>query len=126
MVWKDLMADADGKWHEIGDASEPAFQNTWRNYLVGTYPKTAFRKLPTGMVALRGLLARDNWPAGPTSNAGIAFTLPAGYRPLQYMHIGTLANDNMGSVRIDTGGGVQLGYIVAGWVALDSVQFWPG
>jgi hypothetical protein len=125
MVWRDPITDADGKWHVIGQAGEPAFQNNWINYNAVNYPPCAFRKLSTGMVALSGLLSQTGWVAGPTSGT-IVFTLPVGYRPVQYLHIGTVANDNMGSVRVDTGGGVQVGYVTAGWVALDGVQFWPG
>lgn len=63
-------------WHYVGDAGEPAFENSWVNYddTGATQTRVAFYRDPLGVVRLKGLCKNG------TDGATI-FTLPAGYRP---------------------------------------------
>jgi microcystin-dependent protein len=59
-------------WHIVGQAGEPAFQNSWVN--VGAIQLARFRKYPDGRVRIAGLIRTG-------ASATVAFTLPVGYRP---------------------------------------------
>jgi hypothetical protein len=61
---------ANELWHLVGTEGEPQFQNLWHNF--GGFETVAFFKDHEGIVHLRGALIDGN---------GIAFQLPAGYRP---------------------------------------------
>src|SRR3990167_2505919 len=64
-------AGSDEGWHEVGAASEPAFQNSWANNVVGD-ATAAFRKLTSGLVVIKGGIQ-----SGSASGTTV-FTLPAG------------------------------------------------
>lgn len=64
-----LVAGED--WHYVGDAGEPAFQNSWVNLGSG-YPHMAFRVRESGTIDVAGVV---------TGGTGIIFYLPTGYRP---------------------------------------------
>jgi hypothetical protein len=68
--------------HRIGAAGEPAFQNAWVNFDTGTPAPgngasrdACYRKDPLGKVSVFGVIK-----AG--ANGTVAFTLPAGFRPV--------------------------------------------
>lgn len=64
-------------WHTVGAAGEPAFANSWVNYVgVSNESPISFTKDPLGRVRLRGFAA-----TGTLGATGGMFTLPAGYRP---------------------------------------------
>lgn len=65
-----LVAGED--WHYVGEAGEPAFENSWINF--SGYQKLSFRIREGGIVDLYGVTT-----AG-TPGAAV-FTLPAEYRP---------------------------------------------
>ena len=65
-------------WHYVGEAGEPAFENSWANS--SGVPATAFRIREAGIVDLQGALVGG-------SDATVVFTLPAGYRPTQYVMV---------------------------------------
>lgn len=67
-----LVAGED--WHYVGEAGEPAFENSWANTSGAGYPKVAFRIREAGVVDLIGVAT------GGTAGAPI-FRLPAGYIP---------------------------------------------
>ena len=75
------------KWHVVGAAGEPAFQNGWTAVAGETPP--AFRKDPLGVVSLRGTMR------GGAANTA-AFTLPAGYRPPVARARNVVADSNNG------------------------------
>ena len=83
-----IAAGALEGWHEIGAASEPAFQNSWVNFGAGE-ATAAFRKLPSGLVVLKGLIKSGTVGAA-------AFTLPIGYRPALTMHFAASSNGAFG------------------------------
>jgi hypothetical protein len=87
-------------WHLVGGSGEPAFQNSWANNASpATYPVAAFRKDPTGRVALRGLVN-----GGPT---GVAmFTLPVGYRPPRALFFPTDANGAYARITVNADGSI--------------------
>ena len=85
-------------WHEIGAASEPGFANSWVN-TGGTQVTAAFRKLPSGIVEIKGLIKSG-------TVGGKAFTLPAGYRPGANYIFSTDSNNAFGRVLITTNGRV--------------------
>ena len=60
------------RWHFIGAAGEPLFQNGWVNYGTGGTVDASYRK-ENGVVWLQGTVKNG-------SSAAI-FTLPPGYRP---------------------------------------------
>ncbi|MET0786841.1 MAG: hypothetical protein ABWY25_09060 [Paenisporosarcina sp.] len=69
------------------------FQNAWVN--VGGYQPMQYRKL-MDMVQLRGTIT------GAT--AGVAFTLPAGFRPVTAQEFGLIVIDTNGTVTMGTSG----------------------
>lgn len=66
-------AELPGPWHEIGDVGEPAFQNSWDNFLPGILPPLSYRKVGE-FVELVGLIV------GGAEFTTIT-TLPVGFRP---------------------------------------------
>lgn len=91
------LSQAD-KWHAIGAAGEPSFENGWINFGVGVNA-AAFRKLPSGDVQLRGLVKLG------TVTATI-FTLPAGYLPQAQYNIAVASNGAFGYITVNTSGTV--------------------
>jgi hypothetical protein len=73
-----------GAWHLVGDAGQPAFQNSWANYGNG-FAEAGFYRDPIGFVHLKGIVT------GGTSDSTI-FTLPAGYRPPQTLAFSVAAS----------------------------------
>lgn len=59
-------------WHYVGEAGEPAFQNSWAN--LGSSNKLAFRIREAGVVDVQGIIT-------PGTLGATIFTLPDGYRP---------------------------------------------
>ena len=96
-----IAVDALEGWHEIGAASEPTFANSWVNHGFSN-ATAAFRKLPSGLVVIKGLVK-----AGVTTNPTTIFTLPAGYRPVGHMFFATTSNDLFGSLLVLLSGEVQ-------------------
>jgi hypothetical protein len=89
-------------WHIVGAAGEPAFVNSW----VGSnpsYQQPSFRKDPLGRVWIRGSF-------GGSPTAGLAFTLPVGYRPTAQYVFDVLLDSGAagGYVTVDTAGSVSL------------------
>jgi hypothetical protein len=122
-LWTSLQATdvpglvaADTAWHYVGSAGEPAFQNGFYNY-GGQFVTTRFRKLATGLVVLDGLIG------GGTSGT-VAFTLPVGYRPDMYRHIGGWGTEVIAGIRINTDGTVQLNG-TPGYFTLSGISFYP-
>lgn len=106
---------ADSGWRVVGGPGEPVFQNGWGNFGQG-YSTVAFRRLPTGLVVVRGLAA------GGAANSAI-FTLPAGYRPLAGLLFPTSAAAANARVDVDASGAVRH---VAGGISdfgLDVIRF---
>ena len=68
-----IAAGALEDWHEVGATDEPGFANSWVNF-DGGYATAAFRKLPTGLVVVKGLVKFG-------VIAQTIFILPVGYRP---------------------------------------------
>ena len=71
-------------WHYVGEAGEPAFENSWGNLSGDT--AMAFRIRESGVVDLQGAVTGGS--------PGVVFTLPAGYRPSQDTSV--LAADTSG------------------------------
>jgi len=91
----------------------PTLLNSWTTYSSKT-PK--YRQDLVGRVRLKGAVA------GGTLNT-TAFTLPAGYRPLETQYMPVVSNGAFGYITIDTSGNVKC---VAGsttYFALDGVTF---
>ena len=90
-----IAAGALEDWHEIGASSEPGFANSWVNK-GGALATTAFRKLPSGLVVIKGVVISGSVGAA-------AFTLPVGYRPSKTENFAAFSQD---------GGGFVLGRII--------------
>jgi hypothetical protein len=93
----------------------PAFVTGWGQY--GGFSTVSYRKIGD-LVYLRGLL---NSVAGAV--AGVAFTLPVGFRPpTQCLMACYCSPGTMRRVDITAGGGVTISSVTVGeWFALDSM-----
>ncbi len=100
----------------VGAAGQPAFQSGFTNYGGGFEP-AGFYKDPFGIVHLVGDMIA---PAD-----GVAFTLPAGYRPLTYTRYAVLGNAvGNTAVRINPDdGGVFVALAGGTQVTLNGVTF---
>jgi len=87
-----LVAGED--WHYVGEAGEPAFQNSWAND--STFPKMAFRLREAGIVDIQGV------PIGGSSGTTI-FTLPSGYRPTSPVYYQAYGGTAAGGALIQVG-----------------------
>lgn len=87
----DTVSDAeeDG-WHYVGEAGEPAFENSWAN--VGTQD-LAFRIREAGAVDFMGTIGDGSWGSA-------VFTLPEGYRPSASTYFSSVGDNITGSVVI--------------------------
>lgn len=110
-------------WHNVGGSGEPAFQNGWTNYPAWTPAR--FRKVG-GIVIVQGLVQHL---AGNVAGS-VVFTLPAGYRPLNYILFSASSANGATEVntRTDVGpdGSVYLGSTFAsgsGYHSLSGVSF---
>lgn len=102
------------EWNKIGQAGEPAFQNSWINYGSG-YDVVSYMRDAAGFVHLRGA-------ATGGSTGTVIFTLPINYRPLTRVAMTTQAiGSGFGSTVIETNGNVAL-YGVAP-IGLDGILF---
>lgn len=66
-------------WHYVGEAGEPAFENSWENYGSGNQV-TRFKKDASGVVHIQGHVKN----AVP---ANVLFTLPTAHRPDNYLSL---------------------------------------
>ena len=112
-----IAAGAAEGWHEIGAASEPAFSANIASE-GGANATCAFRKLPTGMVVLKGTARLSG---GATSGT---YTLPAGYRPAATLLWPSIVQaGTVGQVAITSAGVVTLSGLINGAVA-QNVSFY--
>lgn len=81
-------------WHYVGEAGEPAFQNSWAND--STFPMMAFRLREAGIVDIQGVVI------GGSSGTTI-FTLPAGYRPASPVYYQAYGGTAAGGALIQVG-----------------------
>ena len=105
--------------HVVGDAGEPAFQNSWVNFDTATFRGARFWKDPMGIVHIEGLV--KNGAAAPST----IFTLPAGYRPGNGLLFAVMANANV-AARIDiapTGNVVWQGGGTNAFLTLSGITF---
>lgn len=127
-VASTLFLNFDGGTIVIGESAQiqrggtlwysVTFQNSWANY-GGGYSAVQYRKLPSGLVTLRGLM-RNGTVGSP------AFTLPTGYRPGDKHIFGTISNGAIGRVDIDTDGTVTpVSPSVTTWVTVSGITFMP-
>lgn len=70
--WPGVSYGRGEDWHYVGEAGEPAFQNSWHN--VSGSMGLAFRIRESGVVDIQGRIS-----GGTTTS--VVFTLPEGYRP---------------------------------------------
>jgi len=88
-------------WHDVGAVGEISFENSWENYAFGTFPPVGYKKLPNGILILRGMAANG-------SAADVRFfTLPDGYRPSYNMFVATNSNDAHCRLQLETTGVVK-------------------
>lgn len=115
----DRMAFPAPVWHYIGASGEPAFQNSWANF-VGGFGLAAYTVDPDGTVRLAGTLT------GGTINAA-AWTLPAGARPSVRKAFVAVVGGLLSRVDVDTSGNVLIGTInsppAGSYVCLDGMSF---
>lgn len=98
-----LPPPSQSKWHLVGAAGEPAFQNLWVNYGAG-WATAAFRRVGE-LVIVRGLIKSGTM-------AAVAFNLPVGFRPWEHLTFGNWADPGSpsgsigGSLYVDSAGNV--------------------
>lgn len=101
--------------HEIGAASEPAFENSWGN--IGSGNSTAaFWMDASGTVHLKGVIS------GGTVGAA-AFTLPVGYRPALVSILAAISNGAVARVDVNSAGVVTIQAGSNVYVSLDGLSF---
>lgn len=79
--WPGVSYGRGEGWHYVGEAGEPAFENSWANVSGGV--ALAFRIRESGVVDIHG--GADSGTPGST-----IFTLPTGYRPSSATSVATL------------------------------------
>jgi S-layer homology domain len=104
--------------HLVGQPGEPAFENGFTNHIPTDFQNTGFYKDPFGIVHLVGDM--------DAPGNGIAFTLPAGYRPDRHQRFAVQGNGdgNTATVRINENtGGVQFFATGVTTVTLNGITF---
>lgn len=93
-----------------------SFSNSWINY-GSPYPAAGYRRVPGGMVQLKGLV-RDG-------SAGTIFTLPADLRPGNDHIFSAATSPNGTTVRLDinSNGTVEVFSGFTTWVSLSHIIF---
>jgi len=104
-------------WHEIGEASEPAFENSWQNFSA-TYDTAAFYKDALGIVRLKGGVSTG-------ASATTAFTLPENYRPTKRLWLVTVGSAGaIARVIIEPSGTVSpAGSTASSFTSLEGLSF---
>ena len=98
----------DVRWYPL------PFVNGWVDY--GTpFTPSGFRKLPNGLVLLRGLVKNGT--------ASQICTMPPGYRPGIRGLFAGLSNEALCRIDVDAGGGVFMTLGINAWVSLNNVIF---
>ena len=116
-VTASKLAPEEG-WHEVGAAGEPAFQNSWTNYIPGAYATAAFFRDARGFVHVKGVIK---------SGTGVnVFTLPAGYRPATTHLFPVITDTGAGYVAVDSDGTVRQGSGGNGYASLEPIEFRVG
>jgi hypothetical protein len=82
-------------WHNVGDTGEPAFQNSWANYLPTTDQPLRFGVDDYGILHIEGTLV-DTTPA---TTSTVIFTLPSGFRPAK-AHSSYITANNGGYITV--------------------------
>lgn len=114
------------KWHYIGDAGEPGFQNGWSNYdasashTAAQWQHVAYARDALGFVHLRGLIKGGT--VGQTM-----FQLPTSYCPWFYHAFGVISNNAFARVTVtwvsSSGCFIYLDFGSNAWVSLEGVTF---
>lgn len=99
-------------WRVVGDAGEPAFENSWVSYPGTT---TRFRKLGNGLVCLQGIVSSGS--AIPST----IFRLPSTHWPSKIARTAAASNSAFGYLRISTSGIVSAQVGSTTWFAVDAV-----
>lgn len=100
----------------VDDWIIPPFQNSWISF-GGGYAPPGYCKTPMGMVHLRGVL-KGGVVGAP------AFTLPASFRPIYKLALGTISNETVGRVDVNPDGTVvPFAPSNNAWVSLDGLIF---
>lgn len=101
--------------HDV--ASGVGFNTGWGN-IGGVSASAEFYKDASGIVHLRGVIARSS------GTAPLIFTLPAGYRPDAYEFFVVQAGSAYGDVEVQTTGQVRFGTgTPSGYVSLSGISF---
>ena len=110
-----------GVWHIVGEAGEPAYENSWVAYDSDTqYGGAEFMKDAYGFVHLRGLVKSG------VINADV-FTLPEAYRPA-YRHLFPVqqGSNTMQRLDVDDSGYVRLVAGTNNYLSLNGIKFQAG
>lgn len=103
-----------GAYYEAVWTPVTAFLNSWVNYDTALYTAAAYRKV-NDIVYLRGLVKSG-------TVIGAIFNLPAGYRPLRTHHYAVVANNLLGTCRIQPSGDVEASNGSNTWFSLDGIS----
>lgn len=102
------------------DWTNATLLNGWSDYNVSLYAPAGYRRLPGGLISVRGLIT-----TATTNNTSPIFTLGVGYRPAQSIIIATnTAGDLVQRLQITDTGVVYFPYTaVNGWHSLECQFF---
>lgn len=93
----------DDKWHYVGEAGQPSFENSWVNFGSGNQV-ARFIKDASGVVHIQGVVKN----AVP---ANVIFTLPSAYRPDNYLHLSIAGKTGLaGVIGIENDGEISYVY----------------
>lgn len=97
----------------VGDAGNPAFENSWENYSTG-WVSASFRKHGS-RVEVRGLVKQD-----PPVVGSVIFTLPSGYRPIkEHLFSSVSGSTDQCRVRVSPAGEVRTTGAIPDYVGLN-------
>lgn len=93
-----------------------SLQNSWVNFGSGL-PDASYTKI-NGTVHLKGMI-KD----GVTTGGTLLFTLPAGFRPGDTRHLGTVSNSAFGFLIINSDGTATISVGSNAWFSLSGINF---
>jgi type II secretory pathway pseudopilin PulG len=94
----------------------PVLQSGWSSFDANNWSTPGYTKTSTGLVVLRGMVK---------AGSSTIFTLPAGYRPAEYIMFENSSNQAIGRIDIRSDGVILMTVGSNAWTSLDGIAFMP-
>ena len=116
---KAVKTYADTKATKAQEAwTAPTLLNSWVNFNAAAYSQAGYFKDTLGIVHIRGMV-KDGSLGG-----AVFFTLPAGYRPVDHIIFGSIANGAIARIDVQSTGDVTAeAGCSATWTSFDGITF---